>query len=148
MNELNDQDYNALLEAEPHELRGEGESEIAQRVREDVAVRRAADHLLQRMIVCDVTVSAAANSTAKKTTRLSSRRRIARATIFSSGLAAAAILALVVSHEDPAPARHRAPPTEPPMTATLNASSSRSFAVIPTDNPDIAIVWLFDKEKK
>jgi len=33
-----------------------------------------------------------------------------------------------------------------PLTAQLDAASDRPFAVIATDNPDIAIVWLFNKE--
>jgi hypothetical protein len=71
--------------------------------------------------------------------------RVGRATLLSGGLAAAAIAGILGRRE----MTQRMPAqAEQPITATLNASSPRPFAVIPTDNPDIAIVWLFNKEGK
>jgi hypothetical protein len=152
MNRLNEADYNALLEADPGELRGEGNSPIAMRVREDERVRNAAADILEQMNVYDVTISALVDAAVAKpsTERKVARRSISRvwgATLVSGSLAAAAIAAIIVLRSD-SPIARPAATREPPLTATLNASSTRPFAVIPTDNPDIAIVWLFDKEVK
>jgi hypothetical protein len=43
------------------------------------------------------------------------------------------------------PAQYAQP--EIPLTATLEVESDRRFAVFPTDNPNIAIIWLFDEEE-
>ena len=63
-------------------------------------------------------------------------------------LAMTAIALIVIAGPDPVVTPAPAPTDHEPMTASLNVSSSRSFAVFPTDNPDIAIVWLFDEEER
>jgi ABC-type bacteriocin/lantibiotic exporter with double-glycine peptidase domain len=60
----------------------------------------------------------------------------------------AAIALIVIAGPDPAVTPARGPTASEPMTASLDVSSSRPFAVFPTDNPDIAIVWLFDEEER
>ena len=46
----------------------------------------------------------------------------------------------------PAPQSAGIPSPERSLTSRLNVTADRPFAVIATDNPDIAIVWLFNKE--
>jgi hypothetical protein len=74
--------------------------------------------------------------------------RRTRPLLATLGVAAAAMALLVIAETEPAAPPAATAADAEPMTASLNVSSSRPFAVFPTDNPDIAIVWLFDEEER
>jgi hypothetical protein len=143
---LNDADMVQLLEADIDELRGEGESDLADRIRTEPAVRRAAEHIVARLAQVDGLI--AAESASLQSAAIRTRKHAAgwKSAIVLTGTLAAAALAGVVLYRG-APENIPTIPARP-LTATLNASSTRPFAVIPTDNPDIAVVWLFNKETK
>ena len=141
----------ALASADVSELRGIGSSELAVSVRTDERVRAAAAHLLARLADVDAAVAMTAASAPGPENVIAFRPRPAasafrRASVLSGGLVAAAIAAIVLYRDLPQRRTPAAPVPQAPLTATINASSPRPFAVIPTDNPDIAIVWLFNKE--
>jgi hypothetical protein len=147
----------ALLEAEPAELRGEGASEVARFVREDAEVRTAALRILEELSEADAGFAGLAHQRASRVPLpgggVASRHPVPAPTgadpgwRFALGLAgsAAAVIASLMLWQ---PRISRVPPVnpEPSITATLDAAASRPFAVFATDNPDIAIVWLFDRE--
>jgi hypothetical protein len=142
---LNRADYDALLVADMDELRGTGDSVIAARVRNDEQMRAAADRILVRTAAVDEALTRSRPTRTRVHAMRPRMGRVGRATLLSGGLAAAAIAGILGRRE----MTQRMPAqAEQPITATLNASSTRPFAVIPTDNPDIAIVWLFNKEGK
>jgi hypothetical protein len=131
-----------LMEAEPSELRGEGGSELARLVRRDTEVRAAAQDLLHGMRELDTALSAPGPSRIAAFPRWMRWRNFGLAT----GLAAATLAALLLSSPDvQLPADDSA---SVPLTATLEVESDRRFAVFATNNPDIAIVWLFDEEER
>jgi hypothetical protein len=150
-----------LLEAAPAELRGEGTSEIARLVREDPDVRAAALRILEEMHALDAGLAEMAQlagarvplrdvAPSKASVASPAPRRHAstgwRLALGLAGGAAALITGLVLwqpNSPTPTPASAKAQS----ITATLDAESPRPFAVFATDNPDIAIVWLFDKEE-
>ena len=70
--------------------------------------------------------------------------RARRWTVASVG--AAALLTLLVTR--PAQPPERSAGDEGHMTRRLDAASDRPFAVIATDNPNIAIVWLFEEKER
>lgn len=145
-----------LLEAERHELEGRGDSPIARCVREDAETAVVARQLLSTLVETDDTIrdiAAARSGTieARRTDTGAVRRRAARSgarpAFATLGLATAAIALFALVARDRAPSR--APRIEPdPLTARLDVSSDRPFAVFATDNPDIAIVWLFNEEEQ
>jgi hypothetical protein len=145
---LSDKDMAMLLAAEASELEGAGDTEIAQRVRTDAGFARAAYRLADDLRDADAAIAAMSChenvttcETASNTVRLRTRapRRSRHFALIGSGLAAAlAVLYVGTAHGPWAP--------QPSITATLNASSSRPFVVLATDNPEIAIVWLLDQE--
>jgi len=152
-----------LLEAAPAELRGDGESEIARLVREDPDVRVAAAGILDAMAAMDVGLAEMARLGASRLplrdlarpdpsgARPAPRRRTRfgwQVALGLAGGAAALVVALVLRRPNhPAATPQAANRDALPITATLDAESPRPFAVFATDNPDIAIVWLFDREE-
>ncbi|MEO5509525.1 MAG: hypothetical protein ABIS27_02780 [Longimicrobiales bacterium] len=148
---LNEADAALLLEADLHELRGKGESALAMRIRNEPNMSRAAQHIIARLGAINTLISTTAEAsplaTTGRTRPASSRHavRVRRVMLVAGGLAAAALAGIILYRGSP-----RSAPiiSSPPLTATLNASSTRPFAVLSTDNPDIAVVWLFSKEIK
>jgi len=140
----------ALLAAEPAELRGTGETEVARRVREDEAVRKLATSILHQTQALNRALGSshalARPQAAPPVSALRERRRRAgRAQSFAAAaLTAAALLTLLLAQPASPPVSPGAPQRS--LTARLDVKADRPFAVIATDNPDIAIVWLFNQE--
>jgi hypothetical protein len=148
-----------LLDASPVELRGEGPSEIARLAREDPDVRAAATRILDELRAIDGGLAEMARPGARHiplrdvarpgspAARPAPRRHASagwRLALGLAGGAAALVVALLLWRQAlPLPA----PVAAQSITATLDASSPLPFAVFATDNPDIAIVWLFDPEE-
>jgi hypothetical protein len=145
-----------LLAADVEELRGEGGSEVARLVRQDAEFREHAAAILRDQEKLNLALSEMAhqpNARAALNTALAGARtgqsgiaigRARRWTVASVG--AAALLTLLVTR--PAPPPERSAGDEADMTRRLDAASDRPFAVIATDNPNIAIVWLFEEEER
>jgi hypothetical protein len=147
-----------LLEADIAALEGRGDSALARLVREDPEIRAVASELTLLMRETDSAMAEAAGHRARNrggaaTTAAGDRPirpwivRRAGPALATLGVAAAAVATLVFVRPD------RASPPEPraidaPLTSSLEVSSSRPFAVFPTDNPDIAIVWLLNEEER
>ena len=142
-----------LLEAEPDELRGLGDSPLARRVREDPVVRAAARQIIDALNVLNAGLATAADRAATRPVirpsvhALAERRpRRSRAGRVAVALAAAAAIVLLLARP---PARGPGAPQgadrETALTAQLDASADRSFAVFATRNPDIAIVWMLEE---
>jgi hypothetical protein len=143
-----------LLEAEPDELRGIGETETAQRVRADEEVRLAAAAILRQTDALDRGLLAShagahVNAQAAPTPAYAMPLRRGRArharSLAVASLAAAALLTLLLTRPASNPLTESRPSGRS-LTARLDVSADRPFAVIATDNPDIAIVWLFNQE--
>ncbi len=158
---ISDRVLRQLLEAEPAELRGEGETDIARIVRRDPDVRAHATQILEALRAVGAGLATASRERAARIPLrgdAAPERSVARPTLpgsafawrFAFGLgscAAAVIMALVLWQQRSAPAQPDGAGSRS-ITATLDASASRPFAVFATDNPDIAIVWLFDREER
>jgi hypothetical protein len=152
----------ALLEAEPLELRGEGESAVAAHVRECPGCRRAAgvllaggeslaDSLRDLAPPLDVaTVLERAQAADEDKAGLpfpGPARRGWRGIGWKSALplaaAATAAFLLITRNDGPLPV---APVTESSaitMAQVLEAPEGKNVAVLETQNPAIAVVWFF-----
>jgi hypothetical protein len=153
---IDDRVRRLLLEADISALEGRGDSELARLVCQDPKIRAVASELTTLMRETDGAMAEAAGRLAGNMGRAPTRPaadRPVRLPIARAGPAlatfgvAAAIVALLFARPD------RVSPPGPraigePMTASLEVSSSRPFAVFPTDNPDIAIVWLLNEEER
>ena len=150
----------ALLEAEPQELRGEGESAVAAHVRECSACRVAADALLageeslaetlrgQAPPLNVESLLERARSADEESVELPfPGRRTWRSAAWKSvvPLAAAAAMAfLLLTRDGGIPSV--TPVSEPVVITTaqvLEAPEGKNVAVLETQNPAIAVVWFF-----
>jgi len=177
-----------LLSAEPGELRGEGDSEVARSVRAKrvLAEMRALDAAFAAIGDAHGAAAAArprveradrdprlpgrvAAAADREADALGDRGPVARSPRVSApraarsasqwrslglavGLAAAGLAAFALVRPKPAQPPAALPSADPvaaspaPLTATLAVESDRRFAVFATDNPNIAVVWLFEEE--
>jgi hypothetical protein len=137
-----------LLEAEPHELRGEGDSPLALHLVGCADCRGLADALLEGARELDAALAAIATpSTGARTVSLSARRRVAPGWLAGAGLAAAAALAALLLG--------RSPPTLNPglqreriaqalfPTPPVAAAPGHSVAVMKTSDPGVTVVWVY-----
>jgi hypothetical protein len=150
----------ALLEAEPDELRGLGQTEVARHIRACAACARAGeiilgttaslnafldrgvpvpdlDAVLRRATTSETTPPRKAEGPVPLASRRGSRRWVALA-------AAASIAALLLLPERPAPL----PPLATVATATttlptVESAPGQTVAVFETENPDITVLWFF-----
>lgn len=134
-----------MLEAEPAELSGEGESALAKHLRSCAVCRAQADLLLRAMTELDQDL--AAEAARDQVRRLGRPERLRRAALVAVPLAAAAAIALLLLGPFRAgrgPGLVRIPPV-PTVAAVpvVTPPPGRNAAVIQTDNPDIVIVWLY-----
>ncbi|HEX7051979.1 MAG TPA: hypothetical protein VF188_17355 [Longimicrobiales bacterium] len=151
-----------LLEAEPAELAGRGESELAAHLRtcarcagaaarllEGQALldarlaafrpRASVDQLLERLPLAAGRVEAAVAGASGRTSP--SRRRLRAAAAVP--LAAAAVVAILVFRREPPP---RPLPVAEPSAGTVPAvrvPAGRDAAIFRTANPKITIVWIY-----
>lgn len=152
-----------MLEAEPAELRGEGESPLARHVRNCPACARAAAVLLQETEHVDAfladappldvdAVLARAGIAPRRAApgtapgRLGIRRFPTRRVWVP--LAAAAALAGLLLLRGPEPTRVPATDMaarEAPAPPLVEALADQDVAVLPTNDPNITVVWIFTK---
>lgn len=156
---MDDRLLRRLLEAEPAELDGSTDTETARIVRSDPGARAAARTILSALQEADAALSSIATDAQPELSsgmvRSVSRRpgtpsfSARRGRLWAAGLAAAALAVFAIATHDGEPVPSTPTGTDPlSVTAQLQASSSRSFAVFATDNPDMAIMWLFDEEER
>lgn len=145
----------ALLTADPAQLRTEGEGPLAEHLREcrgcreDAARIVAANAALEAWLspptdVPDVEeVLRRAAGSAPRRAASAGTPSVRRALGWSGGMVAAAAAVLLWSGRggespvDPlAPVQVEAPPL-------IQETSARAVAVLPTDNPDITVLWFF-----
>lgn len=148
-----------LLEAEPHELLGEGQSSVARHVRACTACAE----LAQRMLGAQHELADALAHLGTHTTQLThastptrteapatparrTRRTLLRA---AAPLAAAAVLALLL-----VPRGGEPPIAVPPEliavasdVPVVNVPAGENVAVMQTTNPRITVIWYLNREK-
>jgi hypothetical protein len=140
-----------LLDAEPDELRGIGSTRVAEHVR---ACRRCAR--LAKRILDETDLLAAylderpappvadilGRAGVPAGPRPSRRSRVRRRWLWAPAAAAVAALFVAIESRGPAPASG-------PALAAFDASpvvepaTGETVAVLPTDNPDITVLWFF-----
>ena len=157
-----------MLEAEPAELRGEGESPLARHVRDCPTCARAAALLLEETARLDAFLAdappldvEAVLARAGVATRGIATRGVAQQALplrlgarrlqprrWWAPLAAAAALAGLLLFRAPDLTRTPSPGAaarELPELPLVEASADQDVAVMPTGNPDITVVWIFTK---
>ena len=152
-----------MLEAEPAELRGKGESLLARHVRDCPACARTAALLLEETERLDafladappldvdaVLARAGVASGAATPEAAPSRLRIRRFPLRRVWvpLAAAAALAGLLLFRGPGPTRVPATDMaarEAPAPPLVEALADQDVAVMPTNDPNITVVWIFTK---
>jgi anti-sigma factor RsiW len=154
----------SLLQAEPDELRGVGDSELAAHVRTCPACGRAARTLLEATAELGAYLGRAgpAPDVAGILQRAAApaARRVAPSPTASPGvrrrirledprpwvaLAAAAAIAGMLLLPGPAAPPPPTAAADPYRLPTVESASGRTVAVLPTDNPDITVLWLFQE---
>ncbi|MEX1181733.1 MAG: hypothetical protein WEF86_00755 [Gemmatimonadota bacterium] len=137
----------ALLDAEPHELRGEGDGALPVHLRgcescgRDAATILAATHALRHAVAARVSTRVAERRHAARKARM---RRLA-----PLALAATLAAAVLLSDALPDPAGDASavglyvPEPEVPAAPVVNAATGGDVAVMRTTNPDITVVWTF-----
>jgi len=139
-----------LLEAEPRDLRGEGDGDLAAHLRQCAACRARAGAILAGYAELDAALrTLAAPARAADVIPLRPRRaRLRRWALPGSaaGLAAAAAIALLLARPQ-APARPH--PTADQIAkaifpkAPVARAEGRSVAVMQTNDPGVTVVWIY-----
>jgi hypothetical protein len=135
--------YDAILEAELAELRGEGEGDLARHLRECAACRATARRVLEALGALDLALEGedAAVPTARTgRVRLVQTRRVAAVGLLA---AAAAVAILVRRPQAPERARITARPVASVAVEVDVSTSTRQVAVLSTADPNITVVWYF-----
>lgn len=106
----------------------------------DADERMRADHVIQSQAQLDGMLHNMSEALAR---RLEQRQRRRRRLTTSALLAAAAVAGIWT-----VPRLHTPEALEQPVTSLvgLDVASSSRFAVFPTDNPSISVVWVFQEE--
>ncbi len=140
----------ALLEAEPAELRGIGENEVARHVRDCTGCAQEAERILQRTAELDHALSAHAgvlDADALIDAALAGVGTKPRQHRWSwvTGMAAAAALVGLLLVPRGGPTIEQATSLDLPMAMlpTVEAAPGQNVAVIQTGNPDITVLWFF-----
>jgi predicted anti-sigma-YlaC factor YlaD len=135
-----------LLEAELAELRGEGESEVARHIRECARCQAMAREIVEQesslgQVLAGVRPEVSANIAAAEAAPRLKRRWAA---IIPAALAAALAGILLTSNgTPPAVVPSTTEVAAAPAVPVVDATSSETFVVFNTDNPDIVVVWLY-----
>lgn len=135
--------YDAILEAELEELRGQGEGDLARHLRECAACRATARRVLEALGALDLALEGedAAVPTARTgRVRLVQTRRVAAVGLLA---AAAAVAILVRRPQAPERARITARPVASVAVEVDVSTSTRQVAVLSTADPNITVVWYF-----
>ncbi len=137
--------HNRVLEADVHELRGEGDSALAGHIRTCTQCGALADRILDeqariRAALEALTPLGPVGEAARVAARHARWRRL-RTRALIAGVAAAAVAALLLfrSTDTPLPTT---PATHVP-TPLVEASQDQDVIVYYTANPDIVVVWLY-----
>jgi hypothetical protein len=152
----------SLLTASPDELRGVGSGEVARHVQSCPRCAAAAEVILEGTSALDRALASApalpdveeilrragsaSPAEADPASKVANRaiRPVPRwlgVTMAAAASAASAVLLFSVLQDRPMPAaRVVAPPPPPPLVQTM---PGQGMAVMPTDNPDITVVWFF-----
>ena len=136
-----------MLEAEPAELRGIGSSDLAAHLRACGACRGVAHQLLDgervlRSALLDLRPDGSAAAAAQAAIRTSRRRW--RRLAFVPLAAAAGVAALLLLRPEPF-----APGTVPQLAGPppiVEAPSGEDVIVYQTANPDVIVVWLYQRK--
>ncbi len=142
-----------LLEAEPDELRGVGSTTVAEHVRACLRCARVANRILDDTDLLDgylddrpapPVADILRRAGVPAGPRPSPRPRVRRRWLWAPAAAAAAVAALFVALESRGPE----PASGPSLAAfdaspVVEAATGETVAVIPTDNPDITVLWFF-----
>jgi hypothetical protein len=135
-----------LLTAEPAELRGAAESELAAHVRACAICRAHAQLLLGEQTELAYALD---TLTAQHAGSVSARRPLRRwlpRVLLPVAAAAAAALVFVSTYiegdDKPLPPL-LVPPTRVAEVPVVNASTDRNVAVLRTSDPDITVVWYY-----
>jgi predicted anti-sigma-YlaC factor YlaD len=135
-----------LLEAELAELRGEGESEVARHIRECARCQAMAREIVEQesslgQVLAGVRPEVSADIAAAEAAPRLKRRWAA---IIPAALAAALAGILLTSNgTPPAVVPSTTEVAAAPAVPVVDATSSETFVVFNTDNPDIVVVWLY-----
>jgi len=136
-----------LLEADPGELRRIGSSELVAHLRACETCRRAAHHVLDgeqllRTALLDLQPNGSAAVAAQAAIRTSRRRRHRLVAVPLA--AAAGLAALLLLRPEPftpgTPQQFAGPPP------IVEARSGQDVIVYQTANPDVVVVWLFQRK--
>lgn len=150
-----------ILEGDPHELRGEGDSRLAAHVRECSGCARAAATVLAELerldafLASDPSDAVVDRVLARAGPTVPGSRGPALADLHPTGrprpwpgrwtmvAAAAAVAALLLLPGSPVPPAPEAPAGGTLRLPTVEAMSGQRVAVLETDNPDITVLWFF-----
>jgi anti-sigma factor RsiW len=137
-----------LLEAAPSELRGEGESAVAQHLRSCPRCRQLAERIVaeeRRLQGALVALEPRQPvDDAVRTAVRQARQRRRRRWVVASGLAAAAVAVFALWQSG----RSALPPAPPPTAMAqpfVQTSADQNVIVYQTANPDIVVVWLYQR---
>ena len=140
--------HDQLLEADTSTLRGEGESAVAHHLQSCPRCRQLAERIvaeessLQRALAAlepQQSVDGAVRAAVAH-----ARRRRRRRWVVASGLAAAAVAAFALWQSG----RSALPPSPPPTTMAqpfVQTRADQNVIVYQTANPDIVVVWLYQR---
>ena len=140
--------HDQLLEAAPSELRGEGESAVAQHLRSCPRCRQLAERIVAEESRLQGALAALEPrqpvDDAVRTAVRQARQRRRRRWIVASGLAAAAVAVVALWQGG----RSALPPAAPPTAMAqpfVQTSADQNVIVYQTANPDIVVVWLYQR---
>lgn len=145
--------HELLLEAEPADLRGEGDTELAQHMRACPPCGARARQILEDLDALSdvlarqeptVAVSGAVARAAVEARRRQKRRTLWRAAV--PALAAAGLAGLLVAQRTTRELGVQSLPVErdtPARVPDVEAPVGRDYMVLGSDNSDIVIIWFF-----
>lgn len=157
-----------MMEAEPAELRGPGDTPLARHLQTCPRCGRVAAALVAELDALDAALdayAAAGDAEAAADTALAAApprpagreapsprspwwRRSLRGGVPLAAAAAVATLLLVGRGPDPEPSPAPAPVTSRSPRVAVEPPANRGAAVLETGNPNITIVWLYEREDR
>ncbi|NNG15469.1 MAG: hypothetical protein HKM89_03235 [Gemmatimonadales bacterium] len=134
-----------LLEAEVHELRGEGDSALAGHILTCTRCRALADRILEEQdhilaALTALTPPGSADQAARVAARHSRWRQFRTRALIPAAAAAAALALLLFRGADQ---QFSTTPNALAPTPLVEASQDQDVIVYHTANPDIVVVWLY-----
>jgi hypothetical protein len=137
--------YEAILEADPAVLRGEGAGELARHLLACTACRARARRVLDATDALDQALEAEGVSLGGRRRAIPTRPRLARRLAPWGLVAAAAAAGVLLLSRPGAPGRPDvAAPAPSAVAVDVDLSSSaRPVAVLRTADPNITVVWFF-----